>query len=466
MNNARLQVRQIRRVDRPAIVRSSVRKKAATVVPLVGLNFSEPEKTLTQIYTDGLLSFKEGRFSEALLDFKQASQEPSHLASCILMSSRCYQRTERHEKAVALVKLGVERKGWTREESVMLQQELELLLPAEILPMADVEVLPELEAKDPEPEAKDSESEVKAEPSPKKVVETEAEVSASAAIDLYAAPTLKIVTIPFSLMVIAMLVAGYMLREEQHLTAESGLGYQFGIIGSLLMLVLMLYPLRKKAHFMRNWGPISHWFRFHMLAGIFGPVLILFHANFQLGSMNSRVVLGSTLLVAGSGIFGRYLYTKIHFGLFGQRASLEQLHDAISNNRDNLAAVFVYAPKIQQRLLGFDEAVLHPSPGLFHSISRVLVIDLRRRWTHLRIKLVLRRTLKVTARRNHWSRRETSRQYRAANLLVARHLSTVLKVAEFNFYERFFALWHVFHMPLFLLLVVAMVMHVIAVHMY
>lgn len=284
--------------------------------------------------------------------------------------------------------------------------------------------------------------------------------------DLQVSPAARLQVLIFSLIATAALVAGYLLRHEGHLSAESGTGYLLGIIGSLLMLVLLVYPLRKKARFMRNWGQLPHWFRFHMLAGVIGPILILFHANFQLGSLNSKVVLGSTLLVAGSGLFGRYLYTKIHYGLYGKKVSLEQLHDAISQNRDNLSIVFTYAPKIQQRLLKFDKAVLSPPNGVFESIGRVLSIDLRRRWAHLLIRLALRRSLKVAARRNHWTWTETHRQRRAANKLITRHFNAVLKVAEFSFYERFFSLWHVFHLPLFLLLIIALAIHVIAVHMY
>jgi hypothetical protein len=284
--------------------------------------------------------------------------------------------------------------------------------------------------------------------------------------ELQASPAARLQVLIFALIATAALVTGYMLRHEGHLSAESGTGYLLGIIGSLLMLVLLIYPLRKKARFMRNWGQLSHWFRFHMLAGVIGPILILFHANFQLGSLNSKVVLGSTLLVAGSGLFGRYLYTKIHYGLYGKKISLEQLHDAISQNRDNLSIVFTYAPRIQQRLLAFDKAVLNPTTGVFDSIGRVLSIDLRRRWAHLVIRLALRRSLKVAARRNNWTWTETNRQRRAANKLITRHFNAVLKVAEFSFYERFFSLWHVFHLPLFLLMIIALAIHVIAVHMY
>jgi hypothetical protein len=40
------------------------------------------------------------------------------------------------------------------------------------------------------------------------------------------------------------------------------------------------------------------------------------------------------------------------------------------------------------------------------------------------------------------------------------------RVAELDSYERLFALWHVLHLPLFFMLLVAGIAHVIAVHLY
>ena len=454
MSNSLRQPRQMRPVDPPAPKKRVDSPEPGKVVSIVGLRISEPKRTLSQIYDRGLFRYTEGRFDEACLDFKQASQDPQHLISCILMASRCYQRSDKKGEAIALLKAAIWRKGCTEADAQLFRDELAPLLPVAAGTAVGVEPQPLLHEVPAAETAVRSEAPVETSP------------ATSAPVDLYAAPTSKIITIPFGLFISAILLAGYFYRVEQFLTAESGLGYQLGIIGSLLMLVLMLYPLRKKTRFMRNWGPIPYWFRFHMLAGIIGPVLILFHANFQVGSLNSQVVLGSTLLVAGSGLFGRYLYTKIHFGLYGKRVSLEQLHEAISTNHNNLAAVFLYAPKIQERLLCFDEAVMRPTSGLLQSIGRVVSIDMRQRWTHLRIKLVLRRALRVATRRNNWSRHEMMQQYRAANRLISKHLTAVLKVAEFSFYERFFSLWHILHMPLFLLMAIALVLHVIAVHMY
>ena len=45
-------------------------------------------------------------------------------------------------------------------------------------------------------------------------------------------------------------------------------------------------------------------------------------------------------------------------------------------------------------------------------------------------------------------------------------ISAARRVAEFEGCARLFALWHVLHIPLFVMLLIAGVVHVIAVHVY
>ena len=107
-----------------------------------------------------------------------------------------------------------------------------------------------------------------------------------------------------------LIAAGWLTRERDLINPESGLGYWLGIVGASLMLALLLYPLRKRFRFMQRLGATRHWFRMHMIFGLLGPLLILYHCNFQLGSFNSRVAFFCMLLVAGSGIVGRHFYAR------------------------------------------------------------------------------------------------------------------------------------------------------------
>lgn len=263
-----------------------------------------------------------------------------------------------------------------------------------------------------------------------------------------------------------ILYLGWRERGEEHLIAESGLGYALGIVGGVAMLLLLLYPLRKKLKFMRRWGRTRFWFKSHMMLGILGPTLILFHANFGTGSLNSNIALVSMLLVAASGLVGRYFYAKIHYGLFGRRASLQELHRDVAGNRGAPGLDLDGAARIRESLQVYEAELLSPRLGILRSIAHLLTIGTKTRWTRIQTSQELKRALRIEAEKCNWDRRTRRKRAREARLYISTYLTAVRKVAEFTFYERLFALWHVLHLPLFFFLVLAAIMHVVAVHLY
>lgn len=259
-----------------------------------------------------------------------------------------------------------------------------------------------------------------------------------------------------------LIYAGWQQRPEWPLTAESGWGYALGIIGGSLMLMLILYPLRKHLRSMRRMGPTKYWFRIHMLFGVLGPVCILFHTGFQLGSLNSNVALFCMLVVATSGLIGRYFYTRIHHGLYGRKASLQELQQHSRVIGEALVAKLQTTPWILERIQRFEKSVSRQSTSLIGSLWTLLSLGLRTWLLYLIFRLA------SDAKRYSLGKDYTvKRKYRIQlNRHIGAHLASIRKVAEFRFYERFFAIWHVVHYPLFLMLVVSGIVHVIAVHMY
>ncbi len=240
----------------------------------------------------------------------------------------------------------------------------------------------------------------------------------------------------------------------------------FGIVGGSMMLALLLYPLRKRIRFLNVIGSVKIWFGFHMMLGVLGPLLILFHANFSLGSTNSNVALFSMLIVSASGVIGRYIYTKIHHGLYGQKIELAELTNRLRTNQENLSSLLKLNPQAGEELFEFVDHVLMPTKGIFHSFLRIMTVGLRSR-------LLVRKLRKSTFERLNSVSAETSltkeEKKKTVKIIVREannYLNRARKVVEFSFYERMFALWHVLHLPLFFMLVVAAIVHVIAVHWY
>jgi len=270
----------------------------------------------------------------------------------------------------------------------------------------------------------------------------------------------------FYLLIAAALYDGWRNRDDNYLTAETGLGYALGIVGGSMMLVMLLYPVRKRLRFMRRLGKIRHWFRMHMLFGILGPTLIIYHSNFRLGSLNSSVALFCMLLVAASGLVGRYIYTRIHYSLYGRRATLAALTEENALLRQQFLAAAPCAPLLAARLEAFERLVREPPRGVLHSALRHMTVGLRSRLTYLALCRILRQQLREHQQYAALGRRQARVLYRTACRQAKNHIARIKKVSELGLYERLFALWHVIHLPFFLMMLISSVIHIVAVHMY
>jgi len=272
--------------------------------------------------------------------------------------------------------------------------------------------------------------------------------------------------IGYALAALAVLGGWLLTRSGELVDAQSGIGYWLGIAGGSLMATLLLYPLRKRLRFMHSLGATRYWFRMHMVFGVLGPVLILYHCNFAFGSLNDTVALVCTLLVAASGLVGRYVYAKVHVDLDGHRATLEQLSARARITAADRTQAAALVPHLLERLTAYDAVVLTPPQGLLASSLLPLRLAIQTRWAAQRLIWYARGQLRQQARRSVVVRAERARLQRAVARFVREHLRRVRRVAELGSYERLFSLWHVFHLPFFYMLVVAALIHVLAVHMY
>ncbi|MCZ6889250.1 MAG: transcriptional regulator [Gammaproteobacteria bacterium] len=266
--------------------------------------------------------------------------------------------------------------------------------------------------------------------------------------------------------VAAAIVFAWSVRDQNLIRAASGVGYWLGIVGSTLMLLLLLYPLRKRFKSLRRLGSIKYWFRTHMMFGIVGPLLVLLHSNFNLGSFNGRIALFSTLVVAMSGIVGRYLYAKIHNGMYGQRTTFDAIRSDIESNRTGDSALTSLIPVINERLGPIEDTVADAPDGVLRSLSTALVTTLACAIVKPRVRRDVKRHLLDLGRESRVVGRNRRHLTRSSLRYLDYRFSVLRKFAQLRAAERLFSLWHVVHYPLFIVLVIAAVMHVVAVHMY
>jgi hypothetical protein len=260
---------------------------------------------------------------------------------------------------------------------------------------------------------------------------------------------------------IAAAAAGWSVRDELYISPEEGPGYQLGIIGSLMMIALLGYSLRKHARLLSSWGDLRRWFHVHMFLGLLGPTAILFHSNFHLGSLNSTIALVCTLVVSGSGVIGLFVYTRISYGLASRDATLADLRSEADERRRAISAAAMISPAVSRLLADFDDYALRPPSNALRGVARFARVRSRARRT-------LRACRREIDRAARHGRRGGSVLINRRNALrsIRGYLGAVCVVARFRSYERIFALWHAFHLPLCFLLFLTAAVHVVAVHLY
>lgn len=273
-------------------------------------------------------------------------------------------------------------------------------------------------------------------------------------------PLLIIRTHFFTVCMLALLYFGWMHRDDNYLSAETGPGYLLGITGGSLMIILLLYPLSKRIKLMTQLIPIRYWFGIHMLFGVIGPIMVLFHSNFHLGSINSSIALVSMLLVAGSGLVGRYIYTNIHHGLYGSRITLSELKQETENNHSELLGMYAMDEKLNLRLISMEDKALQPYTGLIKSLAHVISLAVNAQ----QLKLNVMQLVKESYNDNREDK--TLPDSKVVIQSVNRYTLALRRAAAFKLYERLFSLWHILHLPLFIMMIITAIIHIFAVHMY
>jgi len=261
----------------------------------------------------------------------------------------------------------------------------------------------------------------------------------------------------------AVVTAGWAFGTGRFLTPERGSGYALGIIGGSAMLLLLLYPARKRLPWLRPIGSVRAWFQTHMVLGLVGPLLVLFHCNFSLGAANSNVALVCMLIVSASGLVGRFFYSRIHMEFYGRKATLGDLRDSALKLKQlptppAVAAIVDPLTEVERDVLGAGSRLpllLRPAVASWHL------------WQgHRRLRRCLARAVRADAVARNLSTAQRRNLEQLGRQYIRRRLEAVRSVAQFEGYERLFALWHVLHLPLFVLLLIAGLVHVVSVHVY
>ena len=239
----------------------------------------------------------------------------------------------------------------------------------------------------------------------------------------------------------------------------SGLRFWLGVTGAGVMSLLLLYPVRKLLGPRRTVGSVGAWFHLHVIIGVLGPVLILYHCNFGLGGRNANVALWSMLAIAASGLVGQVVYRRVNADFYDDRAKAQEHLEAIRRLLVEVDGMHAAKARLMDDLEAFHARQLTPRPGLIAGLgSRVEIEKLRHQFLQEAEWIV-----GECARAKNWEHRRTKLLRRDVTERVKRYIGFARAGSGRSLREQVWAKWRLFHLPLFLMMTAAVVLHVAAV---
>jgi len=114
-------------------------------------------------------------------------------------------------------------------------------------------------------------------------------------------------------------------RHELYWTLKPGgeLGILYGMAGTAMMVLMLGYSVRKRVGILKRLGSLRTWLDLHIFFGVIGPAFIVLHTSFKAEGIVA-LSFWSMVVVAASGVAGRYLYGQIPRTRAGDELSLAE----------------------------------------------------------------------------------------------------------------------------------------------
>jgi hypothetical protein len=109
------------------------------------------------------------------------------------------------------------------------------------------------------------------------------------------------------------------------------LGYTYGVIATLGIILLMFLGIRKRAY-ASNFGTLKGWVSAHIWIGLFLALIVPLHSGFQFGMNVHSLAYGFMLATILSGVWGTYYYLQYPSEILSNHGG-DSLKDLLTNIR-------------------------------------------------------------------------------------------------------------------------------------
>lgn len=244
----------------------------------------------------------------------------------------------------------------------------------------------------------------------------------------------------------------YDRREFTHGGSNWGLGY--GIAGTLLILLLAFFGIRKR-WYRSTFGTLEQWLQSHIYLGLLVLVVLIFHTGMRFNDRIAVATLVLVIIVVASGVFGAILYVTVPRLLTEVESNLtvEDMSDQLNQLARAMARIASGRSAAFQRI--HDELTKQTTPrGLAG-------------W-----RLLVSRGRRAKQEAADWARliglvpKEEQEDLRQMLVLSRQRKELLLRLVYQQRYKNVLEAWLYIHVPFTIALLVMAVVHIAGVFYY
>ncbi|MDI1302461.1 MAG: hypothetical protein PSX71_11185 [bacterium] len=257
-----------------------------------------------------------------------------------------------------------------------------------------------------------------------------------------------------SLLAIASMLAYIAHNPSVKPSGGTWLGYTLGTIGTLIILLLLAFGIRKRSY-QSTLGKLQGWLSAHIYLGAALVIVATLHSGFEFGWNIHTLAYVLTLLVVASGFWGMYFYirnpARMSAALRGETLEQHLLAIAEIDNHSRTLAMNHY-DHVNQALLASNNA------PLFENF-----------WQQFSGKNPQCRTAAVTSLLIASTEKMTGEQAKINAAVYELQLQKLARLNRLRHYTRlktWVDSWLIVHVPLSIALLAALTAHIVSVFFY
>jgi hypothetical protein len=127
--------------------------------------------------------------------------------------------------------------------------------------------------------------------------------------------------------------------DYEFLRSAGPWGLGLGIVGTALILMNLTFLLRRRIRSFRRFGALRVWMDMHVVTGLLGPLLIVYHTAFHPRSTVAITAAVSLGVLVATGLVGRFIYAMVPHTVAGVEMTRDELERHLNTTREHLRTI-------------------------------------------------------------------------------------------------------------------------------